>query len=353
MRKQSYLYANSVIRWTDAGCCVIIVASGSNEGENISVVTIAKIAELTGVSAATVSRVLRNEKNVAAATRELVLQTAAQLGRGTPEPTRQKRVLAVGSTPSLQIFPLLTAAAERYRISLLCKLMLDDNFRANAPEFEGEWDGVILIDGFAPLEELAKLRQRLTVVQCRTYSGLPSDVAVLVDNVRMGYDLARHLLAGGCRRIAYAEELPAFLARPFPRERRLGVLAALAEAGLSLWRVYPYDPATREELLLRALADGADAVILGGTYPSTERMLERARAEGLHIPEELAVAAFDDNEFCAAWGLTAIRQPLESIADASMLLLDDLIERRAAFKEATLVRVAHRLIPRGSTRPAE
>jgi len=58
--------------------------------------TIEQIAKTSGVSPATVSRVLRNAANVSQSTRDLVLQTAAQLGRSLPAELQGKRVLAIG-----------------------------------------------------------------------------------------------------------------------------------------------------------------------------------------------------------------------------------------------------------------
>ncbi len=312
--------------------------------------TIDDISKLSGVSPATVSRVLRNASNVAPTTRELVLRTAKQLGRALPNELQGKRVLAIGATSAQAIFDALDSAAQRQNISLLWKIAKSDDYMADDLFSMEEYDGIILVDGAMHPNALKLLREKLPVVQCRTYSGLPSDVAVLVDDYQMGYDLAEHLLQQGCKRILYLKSRTYYSARPFVRDRLHGAMAAAAEAGLTLDRIVNMEmDDVWISQLMQATQEGVDGVILGMLPYHFAEAWQRLKDANIRIPGDLAIASYDDSEACQILGITAMQQPLEGIANMAMLLLRNMIEHRIAFSEPVYVRVKHSLRPRKST----
>lgn len=309
--------------------------------------TIEQIAKESGVSPATVSRALRNAHNVSPTTRNLVLQTAAQLGRSLPSELQGKRVLAIGSTNVPQFFAALDDAAQQHHTTLLWKYAKSDNYMADDLFSMEEYDGIILIDGVMDPQALQLLREQIPVVQCRTYSGLNSDIAVLVDDFQMGFDIAEHMIQRGCQRIMYINVPSYFASRPFARDRLRGMMAACCEAGTQLARVcnsnrlheYP-------DLIHQAIADGADGIILGMVPQEVYQVFQELRD---HIPQDLALAAFDDSEVCEVLGITAMRQPIDAIASTAMHLLHNLMEHQAEFSTPLYVRTKHELIVRSST----
>ncbi len=313
--------------------------------------TIEAIAKVSGVSPATVSRVLRNAQNVSPATRELVLKTATQLGRSLPAELQGKRVLAIGSTNVEQFFSSLDEAARQHNITLLWKHAKSDDYMSDDLFSMEEYDGVVLIDGVMAPQALQLLREKRPVVQCRTYSGLSSDVSVLVDDFQMGFDLTELLLRRGCRRIMYLNTSDYFSSRPFARDRLRGAMAAACEAGTKLDRICtPLHFDNCPELVRQALQDGIDGLILGMIPPSLKDIYQVFDTFRVRIPEDLAIASFDDSDSCEVFGITAIRQPFDSIASTAMLLLCDLIEQRAEFTDPIYVRTKHRLVERASTK---
>jgi len=315
--------------------------------------TIEQIAKTSGVSPATVSRVLRNAANVSQSTRDLVLQTAAQLGRSLPAELQGKRVLAIGSTNVPQFFEALDEAARHNQITLLWKYAKSDDYMADDLFSMEEYDGIILIDGCMPPQTLKLLREQIPVVQCRTYSGLPSDVAVLVDDYQMGFDLTELLIQRGCKRIMYLNPPSYFESRPFSRDRLRGALAACSESHTQLDRVCSYQRFHECLALVRqALQEGIDGLVIGMLSPDLKDLYRIFQELHVRIPEDLRIASFDDSELCSMMEITAIQQPIHTIAQTAMMLLRNLMEHRITFTDSIYVRTKHLLIERASTRSA-
>lgn len=146
----------------------------------------------------------------------------------------------------------------------------------------------------------------------------------------MGGALAvRHLLDAGHRSIAYVSGPPGLNQ---VKDRRVGALQALAEAGLdsSAMRELP------TERLDVAAGRDAGARVLGLTERPTAvfcandllalGVLQAMYAAGVRVPEDVAIVGYDDIEFAAAAvvPLTSVRQPAVTMgAMAAELLLEE------------------------------
>ena len=81
--------------------------------------------------------------------------------------------------------------------------------------------------------------------------------------------------------------------------------------------------------------------------------MEAARGAGLSIPNDIAIAGFDDIPVAKLLGLTTVRQPVMGMAAAAVALLtDELKRRRLGPVEFTQVLQDHALVVRESTGPA-
>ncbi|MFJ7203455.1 LacI family DNA-binding transcriptional regulator [Streptomyces sp. NPDC098789] len=144
---------------------------------------------------------------------------------------------------------------------------------------------------------------------------------------------ARHLLAGGRRRIAVIAgpgDVPA------SRERVAGCAQALGEAGRQPLAVAEADFTVEggERAVLRLLAEHPD---LDGVFAANDLMAQGAclvlREHGRRIPDDVAVVGFDDSSAATACRprLTTVRQPVEDMAaEMVRLLLDGPGEARGA-----------------------
>lgn len=220
----------------------------------------------------------------------------------------------------------------------------------------GEVDGIIIIEGQGLDSTIAALRilpgfgARPIVALFKT---VPDCSAVLADDRRGGYLLANHLLSVGHRRIAY------LVIGGWPHEQRsLGFADAAREAGLDPAsclvpvRVNATDASAIDEAL-RTLTSGPRAVsaLLAGNDHLAMRMAAGCARLGLRIPDDLALAGYDDTHVLPGGPdgnlLTTVRIPLlEAGRRAAAALIDHVTHPG---KPPSNVVLPVELVVRGST----
>ena len=329
--------------------------------------TIRQIADLAGVSIATVSRVLNGRDDVAPETREAVRQIIREHGYTA---NRSARGLSAGRTGLVgilvpMVFPayfagILAGASEALterdlpialsptggehdrEVSVIDRLHgLTDGALIILPEESGEELERLQDNGyrFVVIDPLMPLAERIPSVSAAHTSG--ADQAM------------QHLLELGHRRIAHIAGPRGWVAT---EDRRRGYHAALAAAG-----ILP-DPALTVETTPE-IAHGQDAAghLLNLPDPPTAIFcfndnnaigaIQAARARGLRVPEDLSVVGFDDVEGATIVTpkLTTVRQPLAEMGRTGVSLLMRLL---AGERFETLhVELATRLVVRESTAP--
>ncbi|MEV0157629.1 LacI family DNA-binding transcriptional regulator [Micromonospora sp. NPDC050686] len=327
------------------------------------------VAERAGVSVKTVSNVVNGYLHVRPDTRARVEEAIAELNY---RPNLSARNLRKGRTgvialavPELDIpyfaelaRHVVTAAAEHG-----WTVLIDQT--GGGPEQERKVAGGIgdhLIDGLilSPLaltaEDLAGLAGMPMVLLGERIDHGPAD-HVAIDNVAAAHAVTAHLIGLGRRRIAAigAQRTPEGVSA---RLRLAGYAAALAEADIG------YD----ERLVAPApawhRADGATALrhlLASGVRPDAVfcfndtlalGALRALHEAGLRVPEDVAVAGFDDIEDgrFSVPTLTTISPDKERIA---RLAVDLLANRLTGDPEAPPQELTapHHLIPRESTTP--
>ncbi|MFI7442101.1 LacI family DNA-binding transcriptional regulator [Nonomuraea indica] len=149
-----------------------------------------------------------------------------------------------------------------------------------------------------------------------------------VDSVQAVIDLVGLVAARGHRQVAF---LASTSGQPWMDDRRDGFLAGVRRHGLAgqVYSVPGDDPgeivtATRDRLAGR---NRPTAIIAGGDWLALG-VYTAARAQGLEIGRDLAVAAFDDLPITAFLqpALTTVRLPLRRIAEALIGRLLQIIE---------------------------
>jgi LacI family transcriptional regulator len=330
--------------------------------------TIRDIADLAGVSIATVSRVVNGRGDVSDETRDIVSRVIRENGYTA---NRSARNLSAGTTGLIGVLvPLVypvyfssilggaaEALAERdlrvvlsptggeheREVSLLDRLMhgLTDGALIILPEESSDELATLLDQGysFVVVDPLLPLDERIPAVSAAHTAG--------------AYQAMRHLLALGHRRIGAITGPPRWIAT---EERRDGYYGALAAAGVL----------ADEELVLESdfeISGGRDAArqLLGLHDPPTAifafndnlaiGVLQAAREAGLRVPEDLSVVGFDDIEHATIVTptLTTVRQPLAEMGRTAVSLLTRLLERQRF--ETLHVELATRLVERESTAP--
>jgi len=329
-------------------------------------VTIREIAELAGVSIATVSRVVNGRGDVSEETRDLVSRVIREHGYSA---NRSARGLSAGRTGLVGVlvplvYPvyfsaILSGAAEALHeqdlrvllsptqhehdreVSLLDRLMhgATDGALIVLPEESSEELERLLAEGyrFVVVDPMLPLDDRIPSVSAAHTSG--ADQAM------------RHLLELGHRRIAAITGPRGWVAT---EDRRRGYHAALAGAG------FMPEPALEVESDFE-IAGGFEAGghLLDLPDPPTAIFafndnlaigtIQAARARGLDIPEELSIVGFDDVEHATIVSptLTTVRQPLAEMGRTAVSLLVRLLEGQHF--ETMHIELATRLVVRDST----
>lgn len=306
------------------------------------------IAHLAGVSQPTVSRALRGSPMVNQETRRRILAIAEELNYKVDKNASNLRCQQSGTLALLffedpapddslinpffhSMMGSITRACARHGYDLLVSFQqLSDDWHADYEDSK-KADGLILL-GYGDYVQ-ARVRLEQLVRQgthfVRWGAALPGQpgVAIGCDNFQGGYDMGRHLLDRGRRRIAFigdaSDHYPEF------RERYRGLTRALDEAGL------PVDPDLQLDAISSAGAGQAaiaalleagasfDAVFAASDLIAIGAM--RALAErGLRVPQDVAMAGFDDIPMAAVVepGLTTVEQDTKT---AGALLVESLI----------------------------
>ncbi|MEV0096318.1 LacI family DNA-binding transcriptional regulator [Streptomyces sp. NPDC050738] len=330
------------------------------------------VAERAGVSIKTVSNVVRGEIKVADRTRERVLRAIAELDY---QPNASARHLRTGrsgiialAVPELvspyfaELAAQVIAAAKKRG----CTVLIEDTGGDPAEELriacglsDPLIDGVLLSPLRLDEQVLGARKQRVPLVLLGEQSyEIPAD-HVLIDNAAAAREVTEHLLALGRRRLAVIGQ-PSGLAHATTVQRMHGFLAALHAAGV------PHDPRlapdTREFTrsagaaamrTLLALEDPPDAVFCFNDLLAAGA-LRSAYDQGVRVPQDLAVAGFDDVEE-SRYGtpsLTTIAPDKRGIAELAVDALMRRIEAGVAGTTPPHARhlVGYELVVRESTR---
>jgi LacI family transcriptional regulator len=307
--------------------------------------TLDDLAELSGVSRATVSRVI-NGGSVAPATRQKVLDV---LETANYRPNLAARNLASGRSGVVGVVMHVAAPltfADAYFAQLLtgiCDSLTSqaagmmlwlgnrtkeetlDNIRAL-----GMLDGVIvtadtiddpLVDGLRASELPVVLVGHRRADRDASY--------VDIDHEAASESMTHHLIQSGRKRIFHITGRQNSVSG---RDRALGFQRAMRKAGLATeGRVIPgdYTDESGYEAAKELIDDGHefDAVFCGND--NTARGVYRALAEsGLKVPDDVAVAGFDDLKFAAELDppLTTVRQGVGEIGHEAARTLLSLLE---------------------------
>lgn len=328
------------------------------------------IAYLAGVSQPTVSRALRGDKSVSAATRERIRKIAEELNytvdrNASSLRSHRSNTIALlffeDPTPDdsminpffLSMLGSITRACITRGLDLLISFQnLADHWPAQYRD--GRADGLILLgygDYAAYRQKLRELDAQGTHYVCWGSIGEdPVGPTVGSDNLGAGRQAGAHLIAQGRRRIAFLGDVGE--GSPEFAERYRGLVEAMREAGLPVEPALRQDAAITEEAGYRAavrlieagarfdaMFAASDLIAIGAM-----RALEEA---GRRVAADVAVIGFDDIPAAslASPPLTTIMQDMKGAGERLVETLLAGIEGRDAPQRC----LPTRLVVRGST----
>jgi LacI family transcriptional regulator len=326
-------------------------------------VTIYDVAEVAGVSIATVSRVLNSPHRVPERTRQRVMAAVDQLGfvpRAEAMARARRRHGRVGV-----LAPFFTVPSFVQRLRGVASV-LDGSpyelvvYNVDTPEHcrshletlpvMQRLDGLIIMSLRISERDAERfVQQGLPTVLIETTHPALSGVAI--DNVMGGRTAAEYLLAKGHRRLGFVggdSEIPGYTLHT--SELRLaGFRRTVYEAGVPLPEAYirstqnSMEHARQQAHLLLELPDPPTAVFAASDTLAMG-VVKAGRERGLRTPEDVAVMGFDDLEIADFIGLTTISQSLdESGRVAVELLLARVLEPERPVQQVSLeLRVVER-----------
>ncbi len=344
------------------------LVTNDGTGSRNSRLTIREVADLAGVSAATVSRVLNGRSEVSERARDAVMRVVQEHGYST---NRTARGLSAGRTglagvtlPLLHhtYFSVILAGAgeafyEHDMRMVLCPTQHEHDREVTLLErlMQGTTDGAVLVLPAESREELSALHEHgypFVIVDPNKPPGerVPTVSAAHSSGAN---EAVEHLLRLGHRRIAAVTGPRGWIAT---EERLRGYHGALATAGvmptpeLEVESDFSVSGGRESMLGLLALDDPPTAVFAFNDMLAIGAM-EAARANGLRIPEDLSIVGFDDTfeALIVTPPLTTVRQPLAEMGRMAVALLVRLLQRQRI--EALHIELATQLVVRESTAP--
>lgn len=336
-----------------------------------AVPTLEDVARVAGVSRATVSRVIRDERNVAPSLKETVDRAIAETGY---VPNRAARSLVTGRTGSVVVavtgtyangsgaevdpavlsdpffgrvvWSFVRALREADINPILMLVDTDaDRHQVLGQLRQGSADGALLVSTLAddPLPGLLAEAGLVAVRFARPARPVPISFVDVghAEGARLAAD---HLVQRGCRQVA---SITGPLDVPAAAERWAGFRDAMARHGIA------YVPATAGNFTQES-GESAMAELLvedpaiDGVFAANDMMaigaMHELRRQGRTVPDDVAVIGFDDSQIArlSRPTLTTVRQPAEEMTErmvrALLEQLDD-PERRpsATIFDATLV----------------
>lgn len=314
------------------------------------------VAERSGVSIATVSRVYRTPDSVRAQTRERVLEAARQLGY---VPSGNARGLASRTTGVLglcfpdyadpdaeadaeadsdaddavmlysdQIIRGMERAARRHGYALLIAASLEGGPESLVAKVAGRVDGFAVLAQTVPTEDLEVISRRLPVVMIAGPREIDHLDHIVVANADGERELARHLIEDhGLRRLAF---VGGEVESPDAEARFLGFRQACRDARLPV----PDAPDLRAEMMTQAEGARAAEELLdrdgerpqGVLFANDQMAVGALRAlerRGVRVPEDIAVTGFDGIPLSRIVRppLTTVRQPIRQLGEQAVELL--------------------------------
>ena len=329
--------------------------------------TIRTVADLAGVSTATVSHVINETRVVSAPLTARVLDAVEQLHYHpdvVARSLRRRETLTLGLlVPSVEI-PFFAVVAREVEAAandlgysvILCNSgwSLDRERQYIHNLLARRVDGLLCISMDMTAEHIAPLLRRNTPVVLfdeGTMPGIELD-AVEIDNFQGAYDATVHLLDLGHRRIGCVAGIGS---SPLNDARIYGYQQALDQAGIAFDHGVLYEgDYTADSGLVhgRALLDSPAPPTAVFAFNDLMAMgvMQAAHERNLHIPTDLAVIGFDGLPLTAFTSppLSTVEQPVAAMSAAAIAMLLDRI-RGAAPSEPRVKTFPATLVARAST----
>ncbi len=331
-------------------------------------VTIYDIARALNLSPATISRGLKDYPGLRVDTRKRIQEAAREMGyrhNAFASNLRRKTTNTIGVViPRLNSYFMssVIAGIEKEANASGYNLIISQSEESSKKEdagittmFNSRVDGLLVSLAY-DTESLkhfeAFFRKQIPVVFFDRVAEHPACTSIVIDNTKAGYDITRHLVEQGCRRIVH---IAGNLNRNVYADRLAGYAKALEEDQI------PYRPelvvvnnlteydgivAAKHMLSMKPLPDG----FFVSNDTTAVAIIRELKQSGIKVPDQIAVAGFNDDPIARVIEptLTTIHYPGDEIGEvAAKTLLSKLNGVPSA--DLNTIILKHKLIIRQST----
>ncbi len=333
-------------------------------------ITIYDIAERLGLSASTVSRGLRNHPAIRKETIDRIQKMAAKMNyqqNTFASNLRSNRSNTIGVILPLfesSFMSAVVSSMERVIRSKGYNLLVSQSFDSNdiqrenlETHFNNRVDGLLLnltpeteqmddINMFVNKEIPVVLFDRVLRHSCDICT------TVTIDNRKAGYDVTRHLISQGCKRIVYLGENTTCMVFG---ERYRGYMDALLESGMEV------DPdlvisghlntktGARVVKQILKMKNRPDGIFAGNDMSAVSLMIELKKA-GVSIPRDIAIAGFNNIYISGVVqpALTTVNYPSIEMGRIAAAILMEMLESEQQVKPQNII-LDHELVVRESS----
>jgi len=311
--------------------------------------TILDVADLAGVSIASVSRALHSRDVVSDKTYKAVMSAIAKIGytQNTAAQNLRKRranaVLVLVPYIRNTYFSEILSGIEQVASSANLTVLIVDTKRdrRRVEDFfkylsNRRADGALLLEGYLPdyvFEQLSKIHGA-NVPIVTISEELPNQLVphVGIDNCAAAELAVDHLIALGHRNIAHLSGLKDII---LSKQRLEGYHKAMERAGISMrhrqvfegdFRIISGENAGRRIL---GLKDRPSAIFCANDEMAMG-LISVLHNGGLRVPEDISVIGFDDIHFSRTFipALTTIRQPRTQFGKEAARILLSILKKR-------------------------
>ncbi|MDX2046472.1 MAG: LacI family DNA-binding transcriptional regulator [Chitinophagaceae bacterium] len=333
-------------------------------------ITIYDIAKHLNISATTVSRGLKDHPAINKNTRKKIAEAARHLGYRSntfASSLRSKRTYTIGViVPRLNSYFMSSVlagmedAASRENYNLIISQSLENSEKEIAnvhTMFNKRVDGLLAslaydtenIDHFAPF-----FRKGIPVVFFDRIFPHNDSTSIIIDNYRAAYDVTKHLIEQGCRRIMH---LGGNLLRNVYSERLKGYKQALLDNKL------PFDEkklvyisklneeaGTKAAEIILKMAGKPDGVFSANDTAAVFCMI-KLKESGVRIPADIAFSGFNNDPISKIVepNLTTVNYSGYDVGEAAVSSLINHLNGISSVKKTNTVILRSDLIIRGSS----
>ncbi|WP_028278978.1 LacI family DNA-binding transcriptional regulator [Arthrobacter sp. H5] len=327
--------------------------------------TLASVAEIAGVSIPTVSKVLNGRDDVAAATRDRVLEVMRSLNYRSPAPRRRTDsimidvvVESVTTAYYTEVMDgILECTSENRAEVVLSAMSLEAVSAAERVRrmLDAGRQGLLLVTSKWGRSDILTFQERgIPVVLVDPLNPPGADVvSVGATNWAGGKAATEHLLDLGHERIAH---LGGPVRAECSQDRQHGYMAALSGRGIEARPEYVISRDFTRTFGIQGLAQLLElpeppTAIFAANDTIAIGVWEEARRRGMTLPADLSIVGFDGTSFAEQTmpQLTTIEQPLREIGRAAARTLLRQIDGQQP--DSTRIELATRLLVRESTAP--